>query len=281
MASWVSTVPVSTTIPCVVVTPMSTPLPMLSAANWDFTSVVITPSNAASSSLLGASWASMAVPLAADGIICSRALFTPSTLFLSRVSVVSALLCALAECRLLATLGSTAAGLAASPDLAPTLSLLVIATGASGIGATAAGASGIGATAAGASAIGATAAEGWAIWGTEGEWWERSATVPAMTASTTAMPLATRILRANSGFMFGYSVGLANRRFLPGQRGSRRGETNTRESKRHLESRLMGCLARLATTFSHADVSPVPESRDRGAPAHRRDADRARARIAS
>src|SRR5450432_1583962 len=132
---------------------MLTSLPMLSAANWDFTSVVITPSKAASSSLLGASWASMAVPLAADGIVCSRALFTPSTLFLSRVSVVSALLCALAGCRLLATLGSTAAGLAASPVFAPTLSLLVIATGASGIGATAAG---IGATAAGASAIGAT-----------------------------------------------------------------------------------------------------------------------------
>src|ERR1700692_1514571 len=190
IASWVRTVPVSTTIPCVVVTPMSTSLPMLSAANWDFTSVVITPSKAATSSLLGASWASMAVPLAADGIICSRALFTPSTLFLSRVSVVSALLCALAGCRLPATLGSTAAGLAGSGGFAATRSLLVIATGASGVGATAAGASGIGATAAGASAIGAAAAEGWAIWATEVEWWERRATVPAMTGSNTAMPLA-------------------------------------------------------------------------------------------
>src|ERR1700674_5239732 len=185
---------------------MSTSLPMLSAANWDFTSVVITPSKAATSSLLGGSWASMAVPLAADGIICSRALFTPSTLFLSRVPVVSALLCALAGCRLLATLGSTAAGLAALPVFAPTLSFLVTATGASGIGATAAGAAGIGATAAGASGIGATAAGGWAIWATEVEWWERSATVPAMTASTTAMPMATRTLRVDSGFMFGYSV---------------------------------------------------------------------------
>src|SRR5450631_1449331 len=183
---------------------MSTSLPMLSAANWDFTSVVITPSKAASSSLLGASWASLAVLLAADGIICSPALFTPSTPFLSRVSVVSALLCALAGCRLLATLGTTAAGLAASPVLALTLSLLVIAAGASGIG--------------------ATAAEGCAIWATEVECWERSATVPAMTASTTAMPLATRILRDVSEFMFGYSIGLANRRFQPWEPGGRRRE---------------------------------------------------------
>src|ERR1700676_3011123 len=194
----------------------------------------------------------MAVPLAADGIICSRALFPPSPPFLSRVSVVSALLCALAGCRLLATLGSTAAGLAASPVLAPTRSLLVIATGASGIGATAAGAAGIGATAAGASAVGATAAEGWAIWATEVEWWERSATVPAMTASTTAMPMATRILRDDSGFMFGYSVGLANRRILPGQRGGRCRETHTREPK--ATPREPAC--RLPSALSHHFFSP-------------------------
>src|ERR1700681_3938893 len=158
MASWVSTVPVSTTIPCVVVTPMTRSLLMLSAANWDFTSVVITLSEAASSLLVAPSWTSVAVRLAADGIICSRALVTPSPLFLARDSSVSALLRALAGCRLLATLGSTAAGLAVSPVFAPTLSLGVAATGAFAIGATAAGAAGVGATAAGASAIGATAA---------------------------------------------------------------------------------------------------------------------------
>jgi hypothetical protein len=31
--------------------------------------------------------------------------------------------------------------------------------------------------------------------------------------------------------------------------------------------------APMVTTFSHADVSPVPKSRDRGAPAHSRDAE--------
>ena len=42
---------------------------------------------------------------------------------------------------------------------------------------------------------------------------ERSANVTAMTPTTTAMPLATMIFRDDSGFMFGYSVSLASEGF--------------------------------------------------------------------
>src|SRR5450631_232123 len=174
MASWVTNVPVSTTTPCVVVTPMSTSLLMLSAANWDFSSVVIRLSEAAGSLLVALTWASVAVRLSADDIVSSSTLFTPSTLLaraspvdFSRKSTVasgmavrsaSAPMGALAGCRLRATLGSTAAELAVSPILAPTLSLGATAAVAFGVGATGAFASGVGATAAVALGVGATGA---------------------------------------------------------------------------------------------------------------------------
>ena len=69
MASWVTSVPVSTTTPCVVVTPMSTSLLMLSAANWDFSSVVIRLSEPAGSLLVAPSWASVAVVLAVSTVV--------------------------------------------------------------------------------------------------------------------------------------------------------------------------------------------------------------------
>jgi hypothetical protein len=141
--------------------------------------------------------------------------------------VATVLVTALAWCRLRASLGSTADGVAVSALLVPTLSLWATAAGASGIWATAAEASGTWATAAEAARIWAAAAGaaagiwatgvgGWGVWATEVTGWERSANVTTPIPTTAAMLVATMILRDVWEFILRYSVGLASGWGLPG-----------------------------------------------------------------
>src|ERR1700689_3582485 len=158
-------VPVSTTTPFVVVTPMLASLLLLSAAISDFTAVVIWMSevavsvfeatgaelDAAGSVLMATSGALAVIPLGADGVVGTSTPVPPSMLP-ATVATAGCLLettaesvrvtlrlegptlvCALAAGRSVADLGSTAAGTAVSPAEEARRSLCAAEVGTSGV----------------------------------------------------------------------------------------------------------------------------------------------------